>query len=367
MRGEYVDTHFHLSWAARTKVDLDLSRCKDPSCVYEEVRKCAKNGGTYGNWIVGTLLHFKVAKEITLEELDEASMNLPTSIATRDGHMAVANSKALKLAGVDCSIPDVECLDGKPTGRVYESAMQLLRKVMPDPSPSTLLKAFKEVMDELYDYGFIRIHTMSSRWLEYEIIKKIRHPLEVWPYMRPESFVKEAKGVKLFIDGVFIHGTAMTEGKGRLYTKPEVLKKWLIKAREESFKVAVHVMGDEALDLVLDVYESVDAPGTLRVEHAALVRDDQLGRLAKLRVPVTVQPGIMEGAGVEELKKIIGNRWREFMRVMDFIDYGIPVYAGSDHPVGPWKLEDVCKYYQLLWRPVPCEIVKELYRRGKEL
>ncbi len=367
MRGDYVDVHFHLSWAARTKIDLNLSQCKDTACVYEEVEKCAKRGGTYGNWIVGTLLHFKVAKKIELEELDRASMGFPTSIATRDGHMAIANSKALKLANIDCSNPDVECEGSKPTGRIYEGAMQLLRKVMPDPSPSALFSAFKDVMDELFDYGFIRIHTMSARWLEYEIVKKIRHPLEVWPYMRPESFISEAKGVKLFIDGVFVHGTAMTRGRGRLYTRPEELRKWLIKAKNEGFKVAVHVMGDEALDLVLDVYESVEAYGVLRIEHAALVRDDQLERLSKLRVPVTVQPGIIEGAGLDELKRLIGNRWKEFMRVMDFIDYGIQVYAGSDHPVGPWKIEEVCKYYQLLWRPVPCDLVRELYRKGREL
>ncbi len=363
-----VDVHFHLSWSARSKIDLNLKECKTPEDVFEKVREEAEKGGTYGGWIVGTLLPLWLGKKIDRKLLDEASPKIPVSIATRDGHMAIANTVALEKGGIKCGMDGVECVNGQPTGRLYEEAMRVLRRVMPDPEPSKLFTAFKEVLDELWEGGVRQIHTMSSRWLEMEIVKKIGHKLQVFPYVRPESLVEGVTGVKLFADGVIVHGTAKTGGRGKLYLSEEELVGWLKRGKEEGFQVAVHVMGDEALDFVLDCFEKAGRPKkVLRIEHAALVRDDQLERLSRLNVPVTVQPGIMEAVGVEEFKNILGDKWRIFMRVKDFLDYGIRVYGGSDHPVGPWRLEEIVKYYKQLWKPPSEEEIVEIHSKGWEL
>ena len=357
-----------MSWSARSKIDLNLKDCRSVEDVFVKVKREAERGGTYSGWIVGTLLPLPLAKKVDRELLDEASPNLPVSIATRDGHMAIANTKALELGKLRCGQEDVECVDGKPTGRLYEEAMRRLRKVMPDPSPSRLYAAFREVLDELWEGGVGQIHSMSSKWLEMEIVNKIKHKVEVYHYVRSESYVPGAKGVKLFADGVIVHGTAKTDGKGKLYLTQEELVSWIRKGKEEGFQVAVHVMGDEALDFVLEAFKKAGNPKrVLRIEHAALVRDDQLEPLAEAGVPVTVQPGIMEAVGVEEFKKILGNKWKMFMRAKDFLEHGIKVYGGSDHPVGPWRLEEVKKYYKELWRPLSDEEILKLHTTGWEI
>lgn len=366
-RAMFVDTHFHLSWSARSKIDLNLKDCKSVEEVLLRVRREAERGGTYKGWVVGTLLPLKLARSLDRFALDEASPEVPVSLATRDGHMAVANTKALKLGGVSCEDEGAECEDGKLTGRLYESAMRKLRRVIPDPDTMLLYKAFKAVLDELKDGGVVEVHSMTSRWLEMEIVNKIKHDVKVYHYVRTETYIPGAVGVKLFVDGVIVHGTAMTEGKGRLYVPLERLVAWIKKGKEEGFQVAVHVMGDEALDVVLKAFKLAGSPKrVLRIEHAALVRDDQLEPLAEAGVPVSVQPGIMEAVGVEEFKRILGNRWKEFMRVKDMLEAGVRVYGGSDHPVGPWRFEEIKKYYKLLWRPPSEEEVLKLHTSGHE-
>ncbi len=363
----FVDTHFHLSWTARSLIELNLKDAKSVSDVLERVKEEAERGGTYGGWIIGSLLHYKIARYLTKEMLDEVS-DLPVSIATRDGHMAVANSEAIKRAGIRCGREGVECIDGEPTGRFFDDAMLLLRAKMPDPPIGRLREAYKRVLDELKENGFLQIHAMTSRWLEIEIVKSLKHEVEVIPYMRKEAFVNDSPGVKLFVDGVFLYGTAMVNGKGRLITPYEEIVKWFKRAKEEGFKVALHVMGDEALDLVFKAYLEAGKPkGALRIEHAGITRDEQLEFLAEEGIPVSVQPGIVESVGLEDMKALLGPLWNKFMRVKDMIEYGVKVYHGSDSPVGPWKLKEVVKYYKALSKPVDVDEVIELMVKGWEL
>ncbi|ALU12608.1 hypothetical protein EYM_05665 [Ignicoccus islandicus DSM 13165] len=364
----FVDTHFHLSWTARSLLELNLKECSTVECVLSKVREESERGGTYGGWVIGSLLHYKLAKAITKELLDEVS-DKPVSIATRDGHMAVVNSKAIEISGVDCSYSGVECVEGVPTGRLYEDAMLLVRRKMPDPPIGKLVGAYKAVLDDLYSNGFLQIHAMTSRWLEWELVKSLNHKVHVIPYMRKEAFVKGSPGIKLFADGVLIYGTALMNGKGRKLIDERELSQWLIRGKEEGFRVAVHAMGDEAIDLVIRAYEMAGKPKrVLRIEHAAITRDDQLEYLASEGIEVSVQPGIMESVGVEEFKSILGPNWKRFMRVRDMIELGVKVYHGSDSPVGPWRLKEVFKYYKLLPKPVDdLETVLKLMSSGWEI
>ena len=363
----FVDTHFHLSWTARSYVDLNLKDAKSVDDVLERVREVDERGGTYGGWIIGSLLHFKLTKQMDRELLDEVT-SLPTSIATRDGHMAIANSEAIRRANVKCGHPGVECIDGKPTGRFYDEAMMLLRSKMPDPPMKTLLDAYKKVLDELLSNGFLEIHAMTSRWFEVEIVRTLNHKVKVIPYMRKESFIEGSPGVKLFVDGVFIYGTAMIAGHGRLITPKEEIVGWLKRGALEGFKVALHVMGDEALDIAIEAYEEAGKPkGVMRIEHAGITRDEQLEYLASEEIPVSVQPGIVESVGLELMKAYLGSLWNKFMRVKDMMEIGVKVYHGSDSPVGPWRLKEVLRYYKALSKPIDLSEVVELMRRGWEI
>ncbi len=369
MRTEpFVDTHFHLSWTARSLLELNLKDCATVSCVLERVRECNERGGTYGNWIIGSLLSYKLAKAIDRELLDQVS-DLPVSLATRDGHMAVVNTKAMEIAGVNCSQEGVECVDGSPTGRLYEDAMLIVRRRMPDPPMKDLLWAYRTVLDELYSNGFFQIHAMTSRWFEWEIVKSLNHRVMVIPYMRREAFVEGSPGVKLFADGVIVHGTALIGGRGRKLISKEELARWISRGKREGFRVAVHAMGDGALDLIIDAYEKAGKPKrVLRIEHAAIARDDQLEYLASEGIEVSVQPGIMGSVGVEELREMLGPNWKLFMRVRDMLETGVKVYHGSDSPVGEWRLKEVFKYYKLLPKPVDdLETVLQLMSKGWEI
>ena len=90
--------------------------------------------------------------------------------------------------------------------------------------------------------------------------------------------------------------------------------------------------------------------------------------MASEGIEVSVQPGIMESVGVEEFKSVLGPDWKRFMRVKDMLEMGVKVYHGSDSPVGPWKLKEVVKYYELLPRPIEdLEVVLNLMTSGWEV
>jgi predicted amidohydrolase YtcJ len=105
---------------------------------------------------------------------------------------------------------------------------------------------------------------------------------------------------------------------------------------EAGWTVATHAIGDRAITEVLDAYEKVYgrdcAEAAPRIEHAQVLNDELVRRMASLGVVACIQPGFAV-SDAADARRALGERSEEAYRWQSLLDAGVPVVAGSDHPV----------------------------------
>jgi hypothetical protein len=312
----------------------------------------------------------------TRTDLDDVTGDRPVLLYRYCGHIAVASSAALSLAGIDAETPDPEggSLDrdpsGQPTGVLRETAIQsvstALAPLVNGPSDSALLRAF----DDLAALGLGSITGIVSvgepLWCgvtdELDALCRLAPdlPIDVDVLViaaDPHSLAEAAKkirqthgrirfhGWKDFADGSFGGHTAAlhepftdrpeTAGTDRL--DPEHATTMARAAMLLGGSVAIHAIGDLANDNVLDVFEGLIAmgadPSRLRVEHASLLTEDAIERMARLGVTASVQPAFLASESDWLVKRIGEERMGRVYPFRSLIEAGVPVIGGSDSPV----------------------------------
>jgi predicted amidohydrolase YtcJ len=152
--------------------------------------------------------------------------------------------------------------------------------------------------------------------------------------------------LKIFTDGGMMARTAaLTEpyvggdgGTGELYADPDLLRAQIIDGHRAGWQLAIHAIGDRALDVALDAVEQAQladprADARHRIEHAGLVRPDQLARFAELDLTAVVQPSFLYWFG-DDYAAIMGEHRAPWLyRGQGFIDHGIRLVGSSDRPV----------------------------------
>jgi len=317
----------------------------------------------------------------TREDLDAASSEHYVYIRHTSGHMCVINSKALELIGIHPDTPDPEGghIDrderGKPTGLLQENAQQLVNDQF-YPYPITTIIDALHAASRIYlsegitshseaGIGFLSDLELLAYQQAYQEGKlKIRTNLMILAEKlneitgaEGESFLGLTQGIrtgwgndhlrigpiKLFFDGSLIGRTAaLNQGYavepdniGFFATPEEKLKDWIIRGHRSGWQLAVHAIGDRAIEYVLDCYEGVikDFPRSdprHRIEHCGLVNPSIIDRIQKLGViPVLQQHFIGElGDGFRSVLGSDRTRWCYVQR--SFLDKGIPIPGSSD-------------------------------------
>jgi predicted amidohydrolase YtcJ len=372
----FHDHHFHPMGYAQMMTGLELMDSAD----LEEVkaRVAARAEQTTGA-IIGQRLNDEGLAELRLPtrtDLDEAVPDRPVVLYRYCGHIAVANSAALKLAGIGAETPDPpggsfdRDRTGFPTGVLRETALLVIGNAIAPlaeaPSDGDVLEALRGLLD----YGLGSITGMVSStdpiWCgvgdELETLCRLAPdlPLDIDVYVITESptdLVSAAKriaeadgrlrfsGRKGFADGSFGgHTAAMYEpftdkpdATGTLRLYPGQALTMADASLEIGGGVALHAIGDRANDAVLDVFDTLISgganPSMLRVEHASLLTEPAIERMAGLGVTASVQPAFL-GSEASWLQKRLGEERME--RVYPFRsleDAGVPLFGGSDSPV----------------------------------
>ncbi|TVR93571.1 MAG: amidohydrolase [Trueperaceae bacterium] len=320
----------------------------------------------------------------TRADLDRASTDHPIFLRHTSGHMAVVNSCALALIGVNAGTPDpdggriVRDQAGNPTGLLLETAMHLVTKRF-HPHPHTELVEALAAANDVYVREGITSHTEAGigylsdlEAIAYrEAVDTGRLKVRSTLMVRAESLERlqgsgDEEGfaltlgvgtgwgddrlrlgaVKMFSDGSLIGQTAaMSEGyvgapdnQGLFTTPRETLRDWILRAHRSGWQCAVHAIGDIAVSFILDCYEEAlqDAPRAdhrHRIEHCAITRPETLERIARLGVvPVPQQRFIGElGDG---FLRVLGRervRWCYVQR--SYLDHGIELPGSSDRYV----------------------------------
>lgn len=365
----FVDCHCHILPAGLDMQRLDLSGCT----TREEVLRLVRDAATLGEgWLLAVQYdqtRFDDGVHITAQELDGVTHGRPTVLRHSSGHAAVANSAALREAGVGVSTHDppggtiVRDETGTPLGALLENAMDLVYRVVPPPTLAESVDAIHAVAKSMRALGITCATDMAtgSRGLSEEV-EAYRRASEGGCAIRLRTFVVWGRvfgkhgqpdfhleptpmlrnlGVKLFADGAIGAGTAaMTEeyatgGVGMLIYEPDDLRERVRVAHEAGHVVAVHSIGDRCTDIVLDAIEATGGAARHRVEHAMVLRDDQIERIRRLSTRVTLQPEFLLRFGHAYFKQLGEQRASKLKRARSLADAGVAIGLSSDRPIVP--------------------------------
>lgn len=368
-----IDSHIHLVDGGLRLASVQLRDAKSREEFVHRIGDFTKKQPS-GTWITGgDWDHTLWGGELPVRDwIDAVTPDNPVWINRLDGHMALANTAAMRAAKVadDAKAPAggeiVRDSKGRPTGIFKDNAMSLIDRVQPDPTLQQQLAATVAAMDYLAARGVTAVHHMGN-WSHVDVFRLAERrgllktriyactPLEQWERLAQEvkddgrgSDWLQIGGLKGFVDGSLgSHTAAFLEpfcdtpaDRGLLVNTPEDLEKWTLGADRAGLQVVVHAIGDRAIRTQLDIYERVaqvngERDRRFRIEHAQHIAPADLPRFAKLGVIASMQPyhAIDDGRWAE---KVIGaQRCETTYAFRSLLDSGARLAFGSDWFVAP--------------------------------
>lgn len=332
----FNDCHVHLTYVGYASMVLDLVGVDSILSLQQRLREYARahpSGPIIGRGWIET--HWPERRFPTLADLDAVVSDRPVFLERIDGHAAVVNTSALRLAGIGNATPNPEGgrierdASGAPTGMLIDNAASLVQARFPAPTEAQRREALRQAGRIYAARGWTGVHNMStaaSEHIDYlELDRAGEMPLNAELYLAPperytdaerawtaphvrnggfESAHVRLRGYKLYMDGALgSRGAALlapysdAPGDGLLVTPLEDVRGMLLHAREYGVQVATHAIGDRGNRLVLDLYAEVfaDDPAALRaarwrIEHAQVISPADIPRFAAMGVIASMQP-----------------------------------------------------------------------------
>lgn len=344
-----------------------------------------------GEWILGGNWDHEAwpsKKYPTKELIDDFTKENPVFVQRLDGHVSLANSLALKLAGITKNTPNPQGGEivkdpttGEPTGILKDTAQDLVYKVIPPPSKEKRLKAIKTAIKHANSLGVTSIQDNSSKEdfeIYQELLKKgeLSLRINVWrgvDYFRnfKEIGIISCFGnnilrigtIKIFVDGSMGAGTALffepytddpTTCGLAIYEEKELYK--LIKEIDKAgLQIAAHAIGDKANHLILNAFEKAFKENKRnearhRVEHAQVVLPEDIKRFKELSIIASIQPSHC----IDDMRwaeKRIGERVKNAYLFNSFVKNEVKIAFGTDWPVEP--LNPMLGIYAAVTREYP--------------
>ena len=368
----FMDNHTHFISGGFELASVQL---RDAATPEEFARRIGEFAVAHpGAWVTGgTWDHERWGGELPRREwIDSMTGDTPVFVTRLDGHMSLANSWTLELAGVTAGTPDppggtiVRAADGTPTGVLKDEAQSLVYRVMPAPTERELDRALQAAAEHALARGVTFVTDMGS-WDGLETYRRAvvrgELPLRVYALVpiatwdRMASYVQEHGrgdhrlfwgGVKGFVDGSLGSTTAWfydpyddePSTTGLMVTDTAELRESVLGADEAALHVIVHAIGDHANDWLLDVFAEArrrhgDRDRRFRIEHAQHLSGEAIARFGAEGVIPSMQPyhAIDDGRWAE--KRIGPERVKQTYAFRDLFDAHASVTFGSDWTVAP--------------------------------
>ncbi len=386
----FNDAHLHFANGGLYLLGIDLRPARDENdfvrILKDYIYKIPK-----GEWISGGNWDHEnwPSKQHPRKELiDPFTPDHPVLLSRLDGHMALANSLALKLAGIGRDTPDPQGGEivkdkktGEPSGILRDTAMALVDKVIPPLSRFQRERAIRAAMRHAQQLGVTSIQDNSSAedlaiyqdlrrqgelgvrvsaWRSIDVAGDFRRIGLTAPHGDP--FLRLGT-VKVFVDGSMGAGTALFREpyaddpatSGLPIHARESLEELVVSADRAGLQVAAHAIGDLANAWILDAYASACAANGRRdarhrVEHAQVLRADDVTRFAELGVIASVQPSHC----IDDMRwaaKRIGKRTADAYRWRSLLAAGAGLAFGTDWDVEP--LDPRLGLYAAVTRELP--------------
>lgn len=374
----FNDSHVHFSSGG---FDLDNINLKDAESKEQFVALIAERAKKTrpGEWILGgNWDHERWTPAVlpTREWIDDVTVDIPVFLSRYDGHMGLANSATLKLAGITRDTPDppggmiVRDAHGEPTGALKDAAMDPVYNKIPAPTREQLTAAIKRALAHAASFGVTSVQDMNPSYGDMAVYAELAEKGELTTriYAAPietdwENFTKiglrrafgspyyRLGALKGFADGSLGSTTAYffepyvdsPQTRGLLSSEmqpPEKFLERMIQADRAGLQMCVHAIGDQAISIVLDQFAAVakangERDRRFRIEHSQHVAPKDFTRYAEQHVIASMQPYHAIDDGRWAVKRIGPERIKTTYAFRTFLDKGVKLAFGTDWTVAP--------------------------------
>ena len=387
----FNDAHVHFVSGGR---ELDSIHLNDATSAQEFARRIGERAKATakGEWILGgnwDETKWNPSNMPTKELIDAVTPDTPVFVSRYDGHMGLANSVALRLAGMTAKTPDlpggtiIRDAQGNPTGALKDAAMDYIYKVIPPLSHDQRMKAAKRALAYAASVGVTSVQHMDASYADIALYAELlqRGELTARIYAAPlithvedqaKLGIRHAFGgpylrigaLKAFADGSLGSGTAyfyepfLNQGSNRGLLSDEMhpislMRDRYMTADGAGLQICTHAIGDEGISTILDLYADVvkahgEADRRFRIEHAQHMAAKDFERFAQLHVIASVQPyhAIDDGRFAES--HIGHDRASRTYAFRTFLDHGVRLAFGTDWEVAP--LDPLLSVYAAITR-----------------
>jgi len=373
-----VDAHLHFQSLSMGLSEIDLSGSKNLPEALDRVATRTKSE-SQNDWLKGrgwNQAEWPDGRFPTADDLDAASAGRPALLMHKSGHAAWANSQAMRMALVGTNTEDPSGgqiqrdTNGRPTGILFETAIDLVSTIIPRPSEDELKTAMRMGQEACLRAGLTGIHDYDGRAcfralqalrqndeLKLRIVKNlpVRYldaAIEVGLQTGFGDDWLRIGGIKMFADGALGPRTAAMlapyegepENRGIVVTDKEQMMIHASRASSAGLSLTVHAIGDRANHDILDVYEALRLEELARggsrlrhrIEHFQTVHPTDFQRLADLEVIASMQP-VHATADMDMAERHWGKRAENSYAWRTVLNSGAALAFGSDAPVEPFE------------------------------
>jgi predicted amidohydrolase YtcJ len=374
----FNDAHVHfISGGAQ----LDQVNLNDAATPEEFAKRIGAqvNRTMKGEWVLGgdwDETKWPKAQLPTKELVDPVTGDTPIFINRYDGHQSLANSAAMKLAGVSAKTPDVpggvivHDASGDPTGIFKDAAQELINKAIPHMSHERRLRAARRALEHAASLGVTSVQHMNPEFSDVAVYSELAEKGElttrIYAVPMETNWQDQAKvgirrswgssylrlgAVKGYADGSLGSRTAYMfepfaddpSNRGLLSDEmnpPRAMRERLMEADAAGLQLRVHAIGDRAISMILDIFSDIESrhgyhDQRFTIEHAQHMAEKDFERFTKLHVIASMQPyhAIDDGRWAE--KRLGHDRARYSYAWRSFIDHGVTLAFGTDWSVAP--------------------------------
>ncbi|HEY2472227.1 MAG TPA: amidohydrolase [Terracidiphilus sp.] len=380
----FNDSHVHFLDGGGSLISVKLGTANSQAEFRDRIAAFAKTLPP-GTWIRGGIWDHQRWSPPVLPNhqlIDDACGDHPAFLWRLDGHVAVANALALKLAGIDRNTKDVpggeieRDKDGNPTGILKDAATGLIERVMPPPSPAEQDRAMEAAMHDAAIHGVTSVQNMANSSVDrsqpdvFREFQKYEHAGKLTVRIYEAEPVRDYKNLadagivapfgsshlrlgnlKAFADGALGSETAWMDEPFTNHpnysglASPDLLKiddfyDEMRQADKAGLQISIHAIGDRANRTILDLYARLEkdngpADRRPRIEHAQHLHPADYPRFAQLGVIASMQPYHAIDDGRWAVTELGPERIKSSYAWKSLLDAGATLAFGSDWPVAP--------------------------------
>lgn len=391
----FNDAHAHLGDAGRIKLSVDVTGTQSLAEMQALIQSAAAKAAP-GSWLTGGGWDHTLWPSKTLpsrKDLDSVTADHPAFLVRVDGHIAIANSAALRAAGITAATPDPQGgkidrgPDGEPTGIIRETAQALIEKQIPPPTAELRRRGIELALEDAASHGVTSVQD-NSDWEDFLIYEQLEKegklPIRIseWlPFNEPVALLKEYQSLhpksdrmlhttmlKGFMDGSLGSRTDALDApyaddpgnSGIPRYDQKTLNQMAIERAEAGFQMGFHAIGDRAVEMALDAFAQslearrkmmatllpqlektthaqitvTDAP-RYRIEHSQVLGSGDFARYKQLGVIASMQPNHLLTDMNWAEQRLGPERSKYAYAWKSFLDAGVPLAFGTDYPVEP--------------------------------